>query len=236
MSTQKSHDTSIELLKQGDTAESLATLVPPVQDVEVTADEHVKVAGPAPPNGGWRAWLQVAGGFFVFFNIWGLPLAFGVFEAFYATDFLSSHSASSIAWIGTMQNFLLIFIGFISGPLFDKGYYIHMLVAGVAFNVVGIFLTAECHTYWQVFLAQGLCIGLGSGLLYIPSLSLVAGSFTTKRPIAVGILASGIGIGAIVFVVTFRGLIGTHGFKYTVRALGMYTCIDHDHSLRLILI
>jgi len=23
-----------------------------------------------PPDGGWRAWLQVAGGFFVFFNIW----------------------------------------------------------------------------------------------------------------------------------------------------------------------
>jgi MFS family permease len=97
-----------------------------------------------------------------------------------------------------------------------------MLVAGVIFNVVGIFLAAECHTYWQAFLAQGLCIGLGSGLLYIPSLSLVAGSFTTKRPIALGILASGIGVGAIVFVVVFRGLIATYGFRYTVRAIGNF--------------
>jgi len=38
----------------------------------------------------------------------GLPLAFGTFEAFYAEDFLSDHSPSSIAWIGTMQNFLLV--------------------------------------------------------------------------------------------------------------------------------
>ena len=31
-----------------------------------------------PPDGGWRAWLQVAGGFFVFFNIWcgSFPLHF----------------------------------------------------------------------------------------------------------------------------------------------------------------
>jgi hypothetical protein len=62
---------SVELLKQGDTkTESSSTLVPPVHDVEQRVEEPVKVLGPGPPNGGWRAWLQVAGGFFVFFNIW----------------------------------------------------------------------------------------------------------------------------------------------------------------------
>jgi len=150
----------------------------------------------------------------------GLPLAYGVFEAFYTTDFLKQNSQSSIAWIGTMTNFLLIFIGFVSGPLFDLGYYRVMLITGVILNVVGLFMTSLCTTYWQVFLAQGLCVGLGSGLMYVPTLSLVAGAFTTKRPIALGLLACGIGLGAIVFVVVFRGLIDSHGFPYTVRALG----------------
>jgi len=118
-----------------------------------------------------------------------------------------------------------IFIGFISGPLFDLGYYRSMLITGVILNVVGIFMTSLCTTYWQVFLAQGLCVGLGSGLMYVPTLSLVAGAFTKKRPIALGLLACGIGLGAIVFVVVFRGLIDARGFPYTVRALGMFHVI-----------
>jgi len=98
-----------------------------------------------------------------------------------------------------------------------------MLITGVILNVIGIFMTSLCTTYWQVFLAQGLCVGLGSGLMYVPTLSLVAGAFTKKRPLALGLLACGIGLGAIVFVVVFRGLIDDYGFAYTVRALGTYS-------------
>jgi len=100
-----------------------------------------------------------------------------------------------------------------------------MLIIGVILNIIGIFTTSVCTTYWQVFLAQGVCIGLGSGLLYIPSLSLVAGSFTKRRPLAIGLLACGIGIGAIVFVCVFRGLIDDKGFPYTVRAIGMLSLL-----------
>lgn len=97
-----------------------------------------------------------------------------------------------------------------------------MLITGVVLNVVGIFMTSLCTKYWQIFLAQGLCVGLGSGLMYVPTLSLVAGAFTKKRPLALGLLACGIGLGAIVFVVVFRRLIDHHGFSYTVRAMGSY--------------
>lgn len=100
-----------------------------------------------------------------------------------------------------------------------------MLLTGAVLNIIGIFMTSLCKTYWQVFLAQGVCIGLRSGLMYVPTLSLVAGAFTTKRPIALGLLACGIGLGAIVDVVVFQGLIGTKGFGYTVRALGQHVLL-----------
>jgi hypothetical protein len=35
-----------------------------------------------PPNGGFQAWLQVAGSFFLFFNCWGTVNAFGVSDHF----------------------------------------------------------------------------------------------------------------------------------------------------------
>jgi MFS family permease len=49
--------------------------------------------------------------------------------------------------------------------------------------------------YWHVFLTQGICMGLGAGLLYIPSLALVGSWFSRKRSLAMGIATSGIAVG-----------------------------------------
>ena len=42
------------------------------------------------PNGGFTAWLQVACGFFMFFNSWGLINAFGVWQDYYSTTLILS--------------------------------------------------------------------------------------------------------------------------------------------------
>ena len=57
-------------------------------------------------------------------------------------------------------------------------------------------MTSLAHEYYQVFLAQGICIGLGGGLLYVPSTAAAATSFNhAQRPLALGIVASGAGVG-----------------------------------------
>ena len=40
-----------------------------IPQVPATASEKVDDQGP-PPNGGFKAWLQVLGSFFLFFNCW----------------------------------------------------------------------------------------------------------------------------------------------------------------------
>jgi MFS family permease len=70
-----------------------------------------------------------------------------------------------------------------------------MLVAGNFLVVFGIMMLSLSTTYWQVFLSQGICMGLGAGLLYIPSLALVGIWFDKKRAIALGIVMSGIAVG-----------------------------------------
>jgi MFS family permease len=83
----------------------------------------------------------------------------------------------------------------LSGPLFDRGYFRSMLFAGNFLIVLGIMMLSLSTTYWQVFLSQGLCMGLGAGLLYIPSLAMVGVWFDKKRNLAMGIVMSGIAIG-----------------------------------------
>lgn len=63
------------------------------------------------PNGGLKAWLQVLGAFFLFFNSWGIINTFGVYQTYYESGILSSSTPSDISWIGSVQAFLLMFVG-----------------------------------------------------------------------------------------------------------------------------
>jgi len=44
-------------------------------------------------------------------------------------------------------------------------------------QLCGIFLTSWCKTYWQVLLAQGVCVGIGNGLVFVPSVALASTYF-----------------------------------------------------------
>lgn len=153
----------------------------------------------APPvqDGGTRAWLQVLGSFIVFGNLWGFVFTFGSFQSYYELTFLQGTSASSISWIGTVQTFTLIFVGIGSGPLFDLGYFRTMLLLGALIETLGVFLVSLSHNYWQLFLTQGILMGLGNGLLYLPGLALVSRSFKKHRAMAMGIVTCGGPVGGV---------------------------------------
>ena len=77
-----------------------------------------------------------------------------------------------------------------------------MLLAGNFLVVLGIMMLSLSRTYWQVFLSQGVCMGLGAGLLYIPSLAMVGVWFDRRRNVALGIVMSGIAVGML-FSISF---------------------------------
>ena len=111
-------------------------------------------------NGGTTGWLRVAGSFLSFINTGGVAASFGAYQSFYQTDKLASHSPSSISWIGTTQVFLWGFGGVIAGPLYDRGYVRLLLIAGGLLLVLGQFMLSLSKTYAEVFLAQGICMGI----------------------------------------------------------------------------
>lgn len=49
--------------------------------------------------------------------------------------------------------------------------------------------------YYQILLAQGVCVGIGSAILYVPSISLVASRFQQRRPLAMFIATTGTAFG-----------------------------------------
>ncbi|KAK1064138.1 hypothetical protein LTR74_008918 [Friedmanniomyces endolithicus] len=169
--------------------------------------EKIPVTPATPPapvaDGGVRAWLQVAGSFLVFSNLWGFVFAFGSFQSFYTLDYLPAESASDIAWIGTIGTGLLIFVGILSGPLFDLGYFRSMLIIGGVGETLAMFLLSLC-------------------LLYLPGLALVGRSFKKHRSMAMAITTCGAPTGGIIYTLLFQQLIGKLGFAWTVRTMAFF--------------
>lgn len=85
--------------------------------------------------------------------------------------------------------------GAFTGPLFDAGYFFAMLTGGSFLIVFGTMMTSIATQYWQIFLAQAVCIGIGAGCLFTPCIAILSTYFTTKYPLAAGLAATGSGIG-----------------------------------------
>jgi MFS family permease len=150
---------------------------------------------------------------------WGIVNSFGVFQSYYETDVLASSSSSSISWIGSLQASLLMLVGVISGPLYDAGYFRHLVFAGLILIVFGMFMTSLCAAYWQVLLAQGICVGVGMGLAFVPSTAVLAQWFHRRRALALGCASAGSPIGGIVFPIVFIRLQPTLGFAWATRVI-----------------
>ncbi|KAI3333355.1 MFS general substrate transporter [Ustulina deusta] len=175
---------------------------------------------PPPPNGGLQAWLHVVGGFMLFFNSWGLLNTFGVFQTYYESGALFDRSSSDISWIGSVQSALVALGGVFSGPIYDRGYFRTLIIAGSLAIVLGIELLSLATRYYQVLLAQGILTGLGAGCLFVPCVSILPTYFNTRLGLAVGLASSGASIGGVIYPIVFNRLISQIGYPWAVRVLG----------------
>lgn len=166
------------------------------------------------------AWLQVAAGFLILFNTWGMVNTFAVFQAYYEDGKPFKASSSNISWIGSIQSYALQFAGLIAGPIYDRGHLRLLLAVGSFMIVFGMMMLSLCHAYWQALLAQAFCVGIGSGLIFTPTVSLVPAWFGSNMGLAMGIVASGSSLGGVFYPIVLNRLIPRIGFGWAVRTIG----------------
>ncbi|CAL1704013.1 unnamed protein product [Somion occarium] len=178
--------------------------------------------GPTFPEGGLQAWLTVAGASLVQFCTFGYTNSFAVYQDFYVREYLNNKTSSQISWIGSVQLLLVLSTGFITGAAFDRGYFYYLMAGGTVLFAFCLFMLSlsQPHQYYQVFLSQGLGVGIALGMTYIPSLSVVAHYFSKKRAIAMGFVAAGSSLGATIHPIMLNNMFNNPkiGFVKGVRA------------------
>ncbi|KAF9258994.1 MFS general substrate transporter [Marasmius fiardii PR-910] len=172
------------------------------------------------PDGGLRAWLVVVGSAFASFATFGYVTAWGAFQSYYEDTLLKDHSPSTIAWIGSIQYALVFLPALPVGRMFDLGYFRLPFLLSSTIVVVATFLTAQCKTFWQFLLCQGILQGAACGCTFAPILALIGQWFKKQRGLAIGLVTLGSSLGGTLFPIMTRRLIDEVGFHWALRILG----------------
>ncbi|KAI0027983.1 MFS general substrate transporter [Vararia minispora EC-137] len=150
---------------------------------------------------------------------YGYGNAFGVYQDRYVREGVAS--ASSISWIGSIQIFLTMVSGIYTGPLVDRGYIRPMIFIGSVIFVFSLFMVSivNIHRYYQLLLTQGIGMGIGGGLIYVPTIAAQSQHWLKHRPFAIGLIFAGISLGGIVYpIMVNQMLVNGVSFAWTVRA------------------
>ncbi|KAL4788725.1 putative MFS monocarboxylate transporter [Aspergillus varians] len=185
---------------------------------------------------GLTPWLQVLGSFFLFFNSWGVVNTWGVYQTYYEQNILSDVPSSTIAWVGSLQSFLLMMFGVVTGPLFDAGYFRALLGFGTIMLPFALMMVSISSKFWHFILAQGICVGIACGCLFVPGVAILPQYFREKRGLANGIAATGSSVGGVIYPIMFNQLQKRVGFHWATRAIGFLafgTCLISFSLMRM---
>ncbi|MGD9890377.1 MAG: MCT family MFS transporter [Dehalococcoidia bacterium] len=169
-------------------------------------------------------WAVVAGAFVVMFMGFGAAYTFGAFFHSLRDEFGATRS--QIALIFALTSSIYFGLGVVSGRIADRVGPRRVIVAGGILLGSGFLLAAFTQQLWQIYLTYSLCVGLGVGLTYVPSIGTVQRWFVRRRGFASGLAVAGIGLGNLLFPPVAAVLIDAAGWRtaYIVLGVVVLTC------------
>jgi MFS family permease len=158
-----------------------------------------------------RGWsVAVAGGLASGVSF-GTVYTFGAFFDAMADDLGSGRGATALVFGVTL---LLFFgTGVVSGPLSDRFGPRPLVFSGAALLAAGLALTSEVDGVLGGYLTYGVGVGVGGGLIITPMYVAAGGWFVRRRALAMGVVATGNGLGTLLLVPFAERLIADHGWR-----------------------
>lgn len=100
-----------------------------------------------------------------------------------------------------------------------------VLNIGAILQTISFIGVSFANKMWHVILSQGICFGVGMGFLFIGSVGIIPQWFDKKRGLAMGITASGSGIGGLIYALGVGSMIPNLGLSWTFRLLAILSFV-----------
>jgi oxalate/formate antiporter len=119
---------------------------------------------------------------------------------------------------------LQTFLSPLQGLLIDRFGPRLLISAGALLSGLSWVLAAQAQTLLQLYLTYGVLGGVGTGIVYIGTVSQMVKWFPERRGFAVGMVAAGYGIGAILTTLPISADLATRGYQATLVFYGWIFC------------
>ena len=167
-------------------------------------------------------WVIVGACFVIMSMHTGLMYSYGVFFKHLIADFGWSRAATS----GVHSIFMVThgFFAIAMGWLVDRFGPARVMAAGAFIAGLGLALTSQINALWQLYITYGIIFGLGESAGFITTMATTARWFIKRRGLALGIVASGAGIGTMIMAPAAERLITAFGWStaYLVLAVAVW--------------
>lgn len=172
---------------------------------------------------GLMAWITAICAMMNIFATWGGNAAFGVFLNFYlSNDTFRGATKYDYALVGGIIVFLANVLSPISALLYKIFGFRTICLIGVVFQTAGWILASVSTKLWQIYLTQGVLVGVSFLLIFIPSTLVVPTWFIKQKAASMGLTMSGTGLGGLVFSLSVNKVIQDTGDqKWALRMVGL---------------
>jgi MFS family permease len=140
-------------------------------------------------------WVVVAAAFTLMFVGFSAAYSFAAFFSAFEAEFGASRG--HIALVFSVAAFLWFLLGAPGGMVADRFGPRRVALAGVACLAAALWLAAHASSLGVLYATYSIGIGLGVGLVYVPSVGAVQPWFGANRAFASGLAVAGIGAGNI---------------------------------------
>lgn len=168
-------------------------------------------------------WVVVAAAFTLMFVGFGAAYSFAAFFAAFEGEF--SASRGDIALVFSLCAFLWFSSGAPGGMLADRFGARRVALAGVVCLVLALWAASVAQSLGVLYAIYSIGIGIGVGLVYVPSVGAVQPWFGANRAFASGIAVAGIGAGNFAGPLFAAWWIGLFGWRGAYLALAVFVLL-----------
>ena len=164
-------------------------------------------------------WVVVGSAFLITFITCGINFSFGV---------LILPIVNEMGWSRGLVSSVMLVAGGVYcvtllavGPLSERYGYRRLLAASLASMGIGLLLSSRIHQLWQLYIFNGLFIGLSIAASYAIPAAVVALWFTKRQGLALGVATLGVSLGTAFVPPCISWLIGMLGWRTALAIAGV---------------
>lgn len=166
---------------------------------------------------------MVAAAFTLMFVGFGAAYSFAAFFTAFQSEFGASRA--HVALVFSVAAFVWFVCGAPGGVLADRFGPRRVAVCGIACLVAALWLASLAGSVGMLYVTYSIGIGIGVGLVYVPSVGAVQPWFSANRALASGLAVAGIGAGNFAVPLLVAWWIELYGWRNAFVALAVFALV-----------